>query len=657
MKCGGCAGAVDWSTIIYSYVIKIIQFVKCVNVCAFDMCLFLSYAMCNHQFMSCHLHCYDQVTWPKSSECPATHCEDGSAKAKSVQCEHMETTEDSMKTFSPNDLPSLMQDKESENVTHIAVSARQNKRTILSDKSNRSNKRTRNTKSSRTSGPASTLSARDSYGWWTKSCEDLSKKLWSPTEIDCAVLPTSSSSGFVRSTEPLSWSRIESYAPQSKSSQRISWPLYMSSRAGTTESEDTQKTPKSLVRCQKIRLRPTTKQAQKLRQWMIAARNTYNSGLRLIKDGKAKPTLLLKKLVVTRRKEDGPKVQQMKQTPADIRSRAIMDLIDAFKTAQEGFKARKLRERTQKGRWKKRKKKEKNLGRRRWRKRVAYHINYKSKRLTSDSFGFEQESINIKNGELFLFARVKKFGMQDGIKMSEVPGQPIDACSRIQYLFGRWYLLLPYQVEIEDTCLVNGRVGALDPGVRTFQAFYSEDECGEIAPDTEKKALAMKNKIEGIRELIDILKDKGGFRLKINRLTKAWYRANARASNLASDLHFKTIKFLFDRFDVIIAPRLGVASMLRRDSNLSTKTKVTMRFQQHGAFHSRLWMKAESCGKIILDLEEHGTSQTCSSCGQANRKLGSAKVFKCAPCGFQADRDVNSSKNHLLKALVGEKHY
>jgi len=628
------------------------QFVKSGHVCAFHLFLFLSHYICNH-VMSCH-HCYDQVTQQKNLEFLATHCEDGSAKEKSVLSVQRGITGDSMRIFSPNGLPSLSQEKTIENIMSTAVSARQNKRTILSDKSNPSNKRTRSTKSSRTSGLASTLSVRDSYGWWTKSCEDLSKKLWSPTEIDCAALHTNSSNGFVRSTEPLSWSRIESYAPQSKSSQRISWPSYTSSRADTTESEDT---PKSLVRCQKIRLRPTTKQAQKLREWMKAARDTYNSALRLIKDGKAKPNLLLKKLVGTRRKEDGLKVQQMKQTPADIRSRAVMDLLDAFKTAQAGFKARKLKERTQKSRWRKRKKKEKNLGRRRWRKRVAHHINYKSKRLTSDSFGFEQESIYIKNGELFLFSRVKKFGMQEGIQMSELPGQPIDACCRIQYIFGRWYILLPYQVEKEGACLVDGRVGALDPGVRTFQAFYSEDECGEIAPDMDKVALAMKNKISGIRERIAFLKNKGGERLRINRLTKAWYRANARASNLISDLHFKTIKFLFGRFDVIIAPRLNVGSMLRRDANLNSKTKITMRFQQHGTFHNRLRMKAESSAKIILDLEEHGTSLTCSSCGQANRNLGSAKIFTCPRCNFQADRDINSSKNHLLKALVGKKNY
>jgi len=166
-----------------------------------------------------------------------------------------------------------------------------------------------------------------------------------------------------------------------------------------------------------------------------------------------------------------------------------------------------------------------------------------------------------------------------------------------------------------------------------------------------------RNKISGIRDRIANLKQNGGDRLRINRLTKAWYRANARASNLASDLHFKIIKYLFDRFDVIIAPKLGVASMLQRDGILKKPTKITMRFQQRGAFQRRLRMKAESCGKVILDLEEHGTSQTCSSCGQANRKIGSSKVFKCPRCGFQADRDVNSSKNHLLKALLGKKQY
>ena len=146
-------------------------------------------------------------------------------------------------------------------------------------------------------------------------------------------------------------------------------------------------------------------------------------------------------------------------------------------------------------------------------------------------------------------------------------------------------------------------------------------------------------------------------RTRINRLTKAWYRANARASNLASDLHFKTIQFLFQRYDVIIAPRLNSSAMLRSGSNLNQTTKRRMAFLSHGTFHRRLLMKAEACGKVILDLEEHGTSKTCSCCGQINKTLGASKDFKCQRCHFQADRDMNASKNHLLKALVGKSTY
>ena len=75
----------------------------------------------------------------------------------------------------------------------------------------------------------------------------------------------------------------------------------------------------------------------------------------------------------------------------------------------------------------------------------------------------------------------------------------------------------------------------------------------------ERVARAMKKKFDGIRGRIVALKveatheEKGGnrkikaksLRQKIKRVTMAWYRANARASNLVSDLHFKTIAFLF----------------------------------------------------------------------------------------------------------------
>lgn len=192
------------------------------------------------------------------------------------------------------------------------------------------------------------------------------------------------------------------------------------------------------------------------------------------------------------------------------------------------------------------------------------------------------------------------------------------------------------------------RVVALDPGVRSFTSFFSSDgRMGEIGTDMKHKAAALKGKIDSIRE--QIKKTTGR---KKNRLKKAWYRFNARSADLVTDFHWHTIKFLLDEFDVVISPRLATSYMLSGQSKLDQGSKDTMRFQRHGAFYEKLKMKAAWRRKIVLDLEEHGTSMTCSSCGNIDRELGSSKTYDCKICGMTGDRDLNAAKNHLIKATV-----
>lgn len=608
----------------------------------------------------------DPQTSPDASESPSTPCGDGSEKEESSPSAHEVTIADSLKA--PSQTQSLlltMLVAPPGNAMPTAGSARPSKRTTLSGKSSPPKKRTRTTPSSRTSGRASTSNGKDCYGWWNTSCEEMSKKLWFPTRTGSVDSPLSSLNGFVESTTRHSWSRITTYVPQNRSFPKTSWPSSTSSRVGTTACDDTHQH----VRVQKIRIHPTQAQAQTLRTWMKAARDTYNKALRLVKDGKAEPTRLLKKLVVTRRVEDNEATIKMKETPSTIRSRAVLDLIDAFKTAKAGHKARLQRQKTQKSRWsknakkknKRRKSKNKNVskdknrrGRRRWRKHVAFHIKYKSRRCTSDSFGFEPKSVRLENDQLFLFSRDPKFGMAAGIRMSEAAEHPVSMCCRLQYHFGRWYFLLAYKYQAKQEQKKTGcRIGALDPGIRTFQSYFSKDEAGEIGTDAAlRRADHIIAKIKSLEQRIKRECDPR----KVQRLKKAWYRANARSSNLAMDMHYKTIQCLFDRFDVIIAPRLRTASMLC-DGKLNRKTKQRMRFYRHGLFHARLMQKATIQQKVVLDLEEHGTSMTCSSCGVANRRLGSSKTFWCPKCQFESDRDINSARNHLLKALVGNQNY
>jgi transposase len=413
---------------------------------------------------------------------------------------------------------------------------------------------------------------------------------------------------------------------------------------------------------------------------MKAARDTYNLALHLIKEKKAKPNLKLKKLVVTARKEDNAEIRKMKEAPADIRALAVKDLIKTYNSAWAGFKARIQRVKTQKSRWKKRKQREQQLGRRRWKKRKPFDVQFKSKRVTQDAFNVEKKSVKIVHKDLYLYSTVKKFGMRDPIRMSQQLNQPLNCDCKIAYSFGRWYLISPYKIaeNIENPTTVaeamstdssqsvdeeeqqqpTQRIVALDPGVRVFQTYYtSEGEQGQIGKDMKPVALKISKKIKALRKRIKKLKKLHGTRKKINRLKKAWYRCNARSQNLVDDFHWKTIKFLLDNFDCVVAPKLQVSSLVHGDNGLDKRTKALMLFQRHSKFNQRLVFKAECRQKALRDLEEHGTSMTCSNCGNIKRDLGRSETYKCERCKMKAGRDSNSARNHLIKAAFGKENY
>jgi transposase len=500
-------------------------------------------------------------------------------------------------------------------------------------------------KSLQTSDQVSISKEKTCFGWWTQSCVEMSQKLWSPTEIDYVDSHTNLLNGYVTGVKPLSWSNIKSCKAENRNFPKISWPSSMCSAADITDSEDT--------KVQKIKLKPTTKQAVILRTWMKAARDTYNLGLNLVKRKLAKPNLALKKLVVTANENDSVKIKKMKETPADIRVGAVRDLIKTYNTAWAGFKQRIQKQKTSKKRWNKKKKQEKMKQRRRWNK-VPFDVKFKSRRMTQDSFAFEQKSIKVENDNLFLFSAHNKFKMKEPIKMSHELTHHVSTDCRISYSFGRWYVLVPFKENRPHvSTITEPKVVALDPGVRSFSSYFSSDgRMGEIGTNMQEMALKLKNKISSIR---DQIKETVGQKKK--RLKKAWYRLNARSANLATDFHCHTIKFLLDEFDVVISPKLAVSFMVSDRNDLNKNSKATMLFQRHSEFQNKLRMKAAWRRKIVLDLEEHGTSMTCSSCGNIKTDLGDSKLYSCVFCGLVADRDLNAAKNHLMKAAVGKVNY
>ena len=67
----------------------------------------------------------------------------------------------------------------------------------------------------------------------------------------------------------------------------------------------------------------------------------------------------------------------------------------------------------------------------------------------------------------------------------------------------------------------------------------------------------------------------------------------------------------------------------------------------------QLAYKAESAGGQLVKVGPQYTTQTCSVCGRlADTPVGlSARVYRCAHCGYEANRKVNAARNIRARGL------
>jgi putative transposase len=406
---------------------------------------------------------------------------------------------------------------------------------------------------------------------------------------------------------------------------------------------------KTVHLAQEIRLKPTAPQAKQLRHWMRCARQTHNRALHLVKTGKQKPTKLLKKLVVTARANDTGKIAKMKSCPAEIRSRAVLDLLDSYTSAWALHKHKvKSRVRSKK-KWSR--KREKKRQRRVRAMKAPFNIKYKSRRSTADSIGFESKSIAVKGSSTVdLFSSNKKIRLM-GLALSEPIIAPLEKCVRITFKCGRWYLIVPY--EASPAPLTKERkIVALDPGARAMFTYFCPNtkEWGDMACKAETRPVLTR-----VFKKRDALGKAMRGAQNSAKLRKAWYRQLARASNLTTDLHYKLIAWLVKSYDVIICPTFSTADMQARSTTkLDNGTRATFRFLSHYRFRQRLLYKAQQAGKIVLDVHEAETTMGCSSCGFKKLDVGRSEVYECDRCGIVRPRDMNSAVDIYLKRLYGD---
>ena len=132
-------------------------------------------------------------------------------------------------------------------------------------------------------------------------------------------------------------------------------------------------------------------------------------------------------------------------------------------------------------------------------------------------------------------------------------------------------------------------------------------------------------------------KEKGSNKRK--KAVRKLAKQHKKVADTRKDFHFKVVKHLLDRYDIVAHEDLNIKGLSR------TRLSKSVHDAGWGQFLSILKVKAENAGLMSIAVNPGGTSQTCSNCGKTVKKELSDRWHCCSYCGYEADRDLNASIN------------
>ena len=210
---------------------------------------------------------------------------------------------------------------------------------------------------------------------------------------------------------------------------------------------------------------------------------------------------------------------------------------------------------------------------------------------------------------------------------------------------GKWYVSIPVQKE-PDKAENQGRLVALDPGVRTFQTFFSDCHVGHLGQDDFQRIARLAHHLDRLLSR----RDKAGSRRKRHSLSRAADAIRRKVKQLIDELHWKVARFLTDNFDVILLPTFETKQMTSKiGRKLRRKSVRNLLSFAHYRFSQRLEQKCFERGKRLVRVCEAYTSKTASWSGEMVN-IGGAKVIKSN--GIEMERDENGARGIFLRALV-----
>ena len=448
--------------------------------------------------------------------------------------------------------------------------------------------------------------------YWNASCEAINSELLLPIGIDSPDSAAKSYSSWSNKTVEKSWFSTKLFTVPKRNLQPISSQYATCFPVECMDSGDT------VTKSRKIEIFPTVEQKATLSKWFGTSRYAFNTAISLLNAGDT-PTNF--KGLVPVVFDELP--EWHKETPRQIKVGAVMDACQAVENAKVKCK--------QTGKFQR--------------------VKFRSRKHPRQTVYLRADALK-KNGFYVRFL--------GDMKMSEpLPAKPqgtgkvserdTDAEVKDSQLIrenGRYFLCVSY-IEKKKTREPSGRIVALDPGVRDFMTFFSEDCFGWLD-------MQCINRIQRLCQHCDNLYARATQEKRPLRraLRKAANRMKVKTRNLIDELHKKIAHFLVTNFDIILLPTFETQQMTKRGGRKLRKKSVRqMLTLSHYRFKTFLKQKATEYGVRVIDVCEAYTSKTVSWTGEIVANLGGSKVIKSSE-GHRMDRDLNGARGIFIKNVA-----
>lgn len=298
-------------------------------------------------------------------------------------------------------------------------------------------------------------------------------------------------------------------------------------------------------------------------------------------------------------------------TPKDVRASVIDDIVTAHKSAFTNLKNGNIR---------------------------YFNIDYKKKEINRRCLSLPKTMVKNLNGKIKIAPTYLKgfseFNMgKRTIKKYKDLNIEHD-CKILKENKDYWLLIpIPFIVHPKEKAV---NYCGIDPGVRTFMTTFGNKGCFEYEHN--------ENYIKRIDKRIQKKLKRTEKRVRKRTLQ----RLENKKKNLIDELHWKTIRSLLKENDVLFYGDIKSHDIVKDGKNktLNKDLNNLKMFQ----FKTRLLFKTKEFNKLTYVISEAYTTKTCSSCGTLNDPK-SSKEYHCVSCKKTMGRDMNASKNILMRGI------